>query len=453
MDIESFIRNLFEDCNRDINVLRSKLFKYEIKTIFEKNKDKKNRIILYSDKYPNIFNDYKNIDTSLFNGIILEVETWKVICIPQNKFRHINYSITSHQRLRTNSAKQLQEISMNIENNLYMIYKLNDGTTINLYWWNDNDGNSGDEEKKHENGKWVISTARGMEMNDIVWVGNISYANILHELLTQYPKFSWNKLDKNKIYTIGFNHFKYHPFRPDTNSGRMWFIQSINKSSNFEVNDKEDIGLPLQEIWIDDVTKSSLEQLGVLCDHSLSQYIKYNQVNFGFMLVSNDKSKTKHNSYIMMESSLFQKIRYYMYSKKYNKIINENEYQRIPFIVLRSYLDINVNTENSEFIRLFPQFESIFNEYDKIIIRITNILAKCLMDESEMNKLSSDKYTLLIRRLFKYIFKFFPSSNDTRRTFKDRKSVKLEIIKYIIDDHLIYYYYPVLGKQGEEMLK
>ncbi len=442
MDVISFITKLFENGNNDINNLRSELFKYGIKTVVD---DSPNiRIILYIDRYnhvhqiPRHSNENEvvscDINPGIFNGLILCLDkstgTWKVCCVPQNKFNYSNFSIS-------------QEIDSNIQDNLYNIYELNDGTTINLYWWSE---------------KWIISTTRGIQMNDVEWQ-HISYNTILTELLTHYPEFVWDKLDKNKTYTIGFNHPKFHQFNPSGHDltlfsimpGKLWFIQSVHNTT-FEINIKDDIKLPLQKLWNHE---GSLNQLKQYCRNSMDFYIdrcedkKENFApHFGFTLVLKDLSNLNNKSHIMIESSLFNKIKYYMYSGRYKKILDDKNYERLSYIILYSYLTGEVNDTNSVFIKLFPQFNLILEKYDANINYIINIIAKMLSHKSEMKKIKPiNPMNILILKLFKHVIVIIGGRN-----FKTRKDLKSEIIKYIIDGDLLSYYYPVFGKESEKML-
>lgn len=438
MDVIAFIEQLFKNGDDDIDNLRSGLFKCGIKTVVEhadvstNDSTKDVRIILYVDRYNHV--QHCNINPGVFNGLIfgLEENTWKVCCVPQNKFNYSNFSIS-------------QEINTNIRNNLYNIYELNDGTTINLYWWNE---------------KWVISTTRGIEMNDVKWQ-HISYHAILTELLTHYPEFTWDKLDKNKTYTIGFNHPNFHPFNPlgydlksfNTAPGKLWFIQSTNNTT-FEINIKEDIKIPLQKLWN---REGNLNQLKQYCRQSMDFYTHHMyEINreenftphFGFTLVLKDLSNLNNKSHVMIESSLFNKIKYYMYSGRYKKIFDDKKYERLPFIILYSYLSGEVNDINSVFIKLFPQFNPILTKYDANINYIISIMVKMLSHKSEMNKIKPvTPMNVLIIKLFKHVIHIIGGRN-----FKTRKDLKSEIVKYIIDGDLLSYYYPVFGKETEKML-
>ncbi len=404
MNIGSFVCKLFKECNNDIQTLRSNLYSDNIKSVCE-NKENP-RIIMHSDRYSSVL----GIQSDLINGLIVEIDTGKILCVPQKRFQYVG-------------NKTFKTVNTGIKNNQYIIYKLNDGTTINLYWRD----------------KWIISTVRGMEMNDVIWMGPLSYENVLHVLLKQYP-FSWDKLDKQKTYTIGFNHPNFHPFE---NRGKLWFIQSTNNST-LEVNITEDIGIPVQELY---ESKSS-ETLQKLCNIALDEYLNQRDVCFGFTLIHRNDDK-----HLMMESTLFKKIKSIMYSGNY-KIIVDNNYDRLLYIILKSYLDPAINTENSTFLQLFPQFSSIFKIFDKKIASITATLALCFLDSANTkieNYNSPSVEHLLINKLYQHLLMIFNRPGAPRK-FSSRRAVKLEIIKYIIDLSLVSYYYPMFGKIMREML-
>lgn len=427
-NIGSIVLSLFNNGHKSIIILRKTLFYYNIKTVFEYSNECKenNRVILYSNSPKGKLSN--NIDYSLINGLIIELTTGKVLCMPQKRL-----SLYSRSSLRHLNSEDIV--------NDYNILKLNDGTTINLYWY-------------HVTSTWVISTTRGMNMNDMLWIGSLSYEAILHKLLLLYPNFDWDKLDKCKTYTVGFNHPNFHPFRHGCLSGRLWFIQSTHNDS-LKVNRTEDIGLPLQQIYKPDKIQI-IDELITLCDNSLDVYLtnsdnKEDDVCFGFILVN--KITDKH---LLVESLLFQTIKKIMYSGRYNEMIKDNNYERLSYIIIVSYLNPNINTDESLFLKLFPQFNCIFNQFDKKIKQITNILAMCFL-AIEKN-ITIDKYNsntsihVLIRKLHTLVKDIFKKTGSPRN-FTSRSAASLEIIKYIIDENLISYYYPIFSKIVEEQLE
>ncbi len=420
-NINSAISSLINKYSSDTNILRKKLYQIGINTVFENDDHMNKRVILYRGIGAKRL---LGVDYSLINGLIIDLNTEKILCVPQKYLQTFNKSAFYY-------------VNTNIVNKNYNIYKLNDGTTINLYW-------------HHVNSTWVISTTRGMDMNNTMWMGSLSYGDILDKLLLLYPKFDWDKLDKCKTYTLGFNHPNFHPFRHGCKSGRLWFIQSTHNSS-FVVNRIEDIGILLQEIY----EPTSLEEIITLCNKSLDVYLddaKESTNCFGFILIDKWEQKNHH---LIIKSILFQTIKNIIYSGKYNKMIVNHNYDRLSYIIIYSYLNININTNETLFLKLFPQFKCIFDQFDKKIKQITNILAMCFLaiekDITIAKYNSNTSIHVLIRKLHTLVKDIFKKTGPPRN-FPNRSVASLEIIKYIIDENLIPYYYPVFGKIVEEQL-
>jgi hypothetical protein len=135
-----------------------------------------------------------------------------------------------------------------------------DGTTITLYWYN---------------GKWTISTHKGYEVNSYKWgAEGKTYKDVIDEVLKKYD-FKYDKLDKNKSYSIGFKHSDFHPFNEGNESkmSKAWFIQSVdlkkfNNGQDDYINYKENIGIPIQET----IKFSSLKELFKNADDAYSKF-------------------------------------------------------------------------------------------------------------------------------------------------------------------------------------
>lgn len=468
MNIKNFItdiidsKELVDSSSLDIaNVIRSRLYyTYNIKCTIENDserKKKKKRMIIYFDRI-NI-NDNEKPITRESHGIIIDISTWKIICTPQLGFMNV-YG---------RDLKKIGVITELQKGNVYTQYKINDGTTVNLYWWNPDDSDA----------KWVISTKRGIEVNDLVWQGLNTYEVILNGVLSQYDKFSWDKLDKKRTYTVGFYHPQYHPFQSLNKLPHGWFIQSVNNESG-EISLKEDIGIPMQEI-----VSESLNDLFLMCNNELTKYqrfmespvhipqnaktheieLKTNKPNwnglrdkvsehleydpwFGFILKSNDVDKTGNYSHIMCESSLYAKIKQLMYSGKHRKITRQYNYDRTSYILIKSYLDTNIHTDDLIFLTLFPQYVKVFDGFTRLISHIAHGISICLTNSSKIKLLQCSSFPIdkLTYLLYVNICEYFQS-----RPFDSRKAMKIEIVKYILDDRFIDYYYLLFRREYKKI--
>lgn len=211
----------------------------------------------------------------------------------------------------------------------------NDGTTVTLYYFNN---------------KWVISTYRGYQVNDFIWAANKTYQEIVDEVLNQYPGFSYEKLDKKCAYSIGFNHYLFHPFQAEQKNITAWFIQSVDMEKFNDGNQNYakydcDIGLPMQEVK----KFSNLRALLESAKNAYKDYIDNKTVNYGYLV------KVKKRQYLV-ESSLLKNIRHIFYSNKFNML--NPVFNKEKYIITHAFLDTE---KHSVFLNMFPQFKKEFD--------------------------------------------------------------------------------------------
>ena len=81
--------------------------------------------------------------------------------------------------------------------NDYNIHYLSDGTIINLYYFE---------------GKWRLGTKTCFDLTDMVYLNGKTWKQFFDESIAEYRNdFSYERLDKKKSYTIGFQHTEIHP--------------------------------------------------------------------------------------------------------------------------------------------------------------------------------------------------------------------------------------------------
>jgi hypothetical protein len=256
------------------------------------------------------------------------------------------------------------------------IISAQDGTTITMYYFGDT---------------WVFSTHRGFDVGRLKCTDR-SYADLIHETLEAYA-FDFDKLDKNKCYTIGFNHEDFHPFHSRGGSGVTvphtddndvdmvgndaanvrqhkhtcaWFIQSVDivafNAGKLVVRYDDDIGLPLQTR----VTFNSINDMFQTANGAYDMYKKKGVVNFGYLLRINNRD-------YLVESSLLRNIRNIFYSNKFNKL--ESKFDKRKYIIVNSFMDA---TKHEIFKTLFPRFDSDFklieDKVSQLVKSVVNIV-------------------------------------------------------------------------------
>jgi hypothetical protein len=356
METIKFINTIFADSvEKTPTNIRSAIYKKGVLASYSSD----GRMVLYTSK-----NDRFSISTdenvqSLWmenNGLVLDTNTMKPLVIPLLSFR---------------SNVEAHIIDTYLSQGLYETYLIEDGTIINLYYWEPLQS-------------WRISTTRGYDMTENKW-GDQTYASIMEELLalhdTQLDDF-YNSLDRNHCYTFGFKHGSMHPFQEGLNKpiNKLWFIQSVNLSTYEIFEDFQHLfSIPNQTKYAflhnDHVNTKTLFNMLHNC---LDKFLHTNHATYGFILKSKNPSKTKIYSHILLESSLLQKIRQLYYHSNHNNNANEMNYNRETYIIIHSYLNINVHYL---FIRLFPQYETHFKKLDTI----TTSLVKSILEYSKKN--------------------------------------------------------------------
>jgi hypothetical protein len=328
MNIQVFINQLVDKSPTNI---RSQIYK---KGILSSYNDNDSRMVFYSSKNQRFTNS--NLLKLECNGLVLDTNTLEPLVIPP---------------VLCKSNVNTDVINKHLNNDLYDIISIDDGTVINLYHWNS---------------KWYISTARSYDLTHKKW-GTLTYKEVVKSILGDNEEKFYDILDKSRCYTFGVKHENIHPFREDNNApiNKIWFIQSVSLETK-EISIKFENDLNILESKYSSFQTKNVKDLFPLLKKSLNDFMyktKNTEVNYGFILRSKDHKKTGENSNILLESSLLQNIRNLYYHSNFNKISQEMNYDRDTYTLIYSYLDIN---RHSLFKILFPQYLSSFKTLETI---------------------------------------------------------------------------------------
>ncbi len=361
-----------EKSNKSFNYIRSYIYKNYIKTVIENpnNQNSTSRIMLIANRFKSNFENPISFEC---NGLILEHNTvnntYKFLVIPIPLF---------------NSQKLIKnEIEYHYNSYDYKLYKVYDGTIINLYYYND---------------AWKISTNKAYDATNLIFINHKTYFDILSEILTYYPDFSLNNLNKDKCYTLCMKYHLYHPFIENMhmNNNKLVFLQSVdmfqfNNYKKLIINETEELGIPINHQY--ELTQfNNLESIYNILNNEITRFKKEKTLHnyepiFGIILRSKNFTKTKNYSNILIESNLMSKIRNLIYNHtftkqlhfynvldKFNNMnINKNYYNMLNLISLKIFLtkkDMNL------FILLFPEFKSVMKMYDYMIKYMARYLIK-----------------------------------------------------------------------------
>jgi hypothetical protein len=322
-----------------------------------------------------------------------------------------------------------------LKNDLYDIYMVNDGTTVNIYYDENyvysetlpasGDGGDGNTElqRVYHRGDWLFSTKNASNIGSMMWRGS-TYGAVIYDALRQYKDFSLERLDKNKSYTIGFKHPAHHPFgQPrewdwekhysetvqETDAPEdlpwikeAWFIQSADLVTG-KTSQTEDIGLPLQRQHtlaefahaehadpVNENTEDYFQNILGMAHRSMQKYSQAYKMNLlseedmredppiflGVFLRSRDESVTTQFSDVLIESTLWTSIRHAIYQKPFiaNRELREKQgqsFKNFTYVILDAYLNFK---KNKEFIMLFPQFQHYYDRMQSVIDEVTNAI-------------------------------------------------------------------------------
>ncbi len=341
--------------------VRRFLYQQGIKTSYDEDR------MIFSTTHPH--KNHPVVYTQECNGLILEMDTWKPLMVPP---RSLRFNIDTDV-----SNKFLHQ-------GLYHVYKAQDGTCFNMYYYNN---------------RWTISTAKGYDMNDVKWDGK-SYQQLVTECLEKV-NLTWDKfveqLDKNRCYSFGFKHPEFHRFFENGQSVyKVWFIQSIDLDMESDyylwATDKSPIEeLKLQEVYEEPI--GALKDLYKIAASALENYIENKEICYGFILRSVNMEVTGVHSDLFIESSLMRTIRKFWYENNLIDMCHQAQWSKETVVTLSAYLD---STSYEVFTVLFPQYADRFTEYSNKISKIIEYM--CFLTKGETLDAKDSSTSLTDRR-------------------------------------------------------
>lgn len=316
-----------------------------------------------------IFTSTKGMRTQKFdkiacecNGLILEAPTWNILNVPTpTPLTSVNNTVLN--RLLTQ--------------NKYNIYKIIDGTMIYLYHWE---------------GKWYISTARGLDMENVQINGH-SYIDLLTDVINIYGH-SFNSftdlLDIEFSYAFIICNNKIHPFVSNINS--ITFVHKANQlDGNYNIN-RDAHGISLNIPYQYKLTTTiKMRDLYSTLSAAVSNWNNEQEPLFGYLLIAKTNLKQNMEHYcVLLESSLLRQIRQFIYDKKF---MDYGAYRELASIIA-AY----ISPKRQLFLDMFP----IYSEAYKIIEdvqkdTVNNIYAKLITGEilNPLNDQSSKRLEIL----------------------------------------------------------
>ena len=362
--------NLFLEKKDELNYadIRKVLYKLYIKSVEENNQKQDENMDKYRIILTNTNNNPKTSMNIECNGLILEHDsinnTYKVLNVPiHNSIILYNYL---NKKVKNFTEYTIDDIG---DDDDCKVYKLYDGTIINLYYYNDS---------------WVFSTSKGYEVNNLYFAQSTYQSVFDYIVQTHYPNFSYDNLDKNKCYSICMKYHKYHVFNIGYYPNKydsLHLIQSVdlnelNANHKLVLNYEDNIGLDLQEEIGTHNSEIMMDNnyVNTLYVNSKNEYNYYkkavinNEISlyepiYGYIIRNNNINKCGIFSSIMIESSLYVNIKNILY--KNNRL--EHSIENVDMVVynlIKSFLGYRYK---DALYKMFPNYYTLFKTLHELI--------------------------------------------------------------------------------------
>ncbi len=371
----------FMNTHTSTEAARRELYRLGIKTSYN------DKVMIFSTLHT-IKNQMNNAYVQECNGLVLEQKTWKPLVVPPRRLRF---------NIDTDISNRF------LHQGIYHIYKVEDGTCFNMYYYD---------------GRWIISTAKGYDMNHTTWENGTyqdAVSDCLERLGLTWESFT-DQLDKSYCYSFGFKHPMFHKFRENLSIPlyKIWFIQSVDldssKSSYLWSSDKSPIAIINNQTLLQNPI-GNLRELYKSASSSVDDFLNNGNVCYGYILRSVNFELTGYHSDLFIESSLMRAIRKFWYENAIIDQCHKNKWSKEKIVTLYSFLD----SENYELFQLlFPQYNATMQQYAEELNSITNNMV-LLARESPVTDLKYEHAARLLLQSFKDNVKFnFSNTSDDK---------------------------------------
>jgi hypothetical protein len=333
------------------------------------------------------------------NGLVFDMRTRRPLVIPPRGFSD-----------RPPAAQVLDPL---LGADAFDIIQVCDGTVATIYRW----------EHPAHGPIWCLATQRGYDVSALRWVGALTWAEVLHELLAAYPvcveaagltlrrgvlgpedvRLDFAALDPRHCYTVGFRHKDPHPLQADPPG--VWNIQSADLSTGVAAYGPEAPGLPhlprqatysLQDLCRQlgaesgrapataapgPPTRAMLERVGQSALEKAKAAISRGgpywsplppapgrhrcPFHYGFLLRARDPSVTRGVPDLLLESPLLRRVRQLVYASPPGSGHEWLDHSsRLEYHALRAYLSVG---DREDFLALFPEFAPRFDRYRSFV--------------------------------------------------------------------------------------
>ncbi len=298
-----------------------------------------------------------------------------------------------------------------------------------------------------------MASTNGFDIGGFLWMGKHTYSDIFDIVSKLYPRFSYDTLDKNYSYTIGFRHPEFHPLLTD--GARMWFIQccALDQANaapyKIVTSASADIGIPIQmPSMIPELSpRDVMEWIAATNNQAMNAYTvsmkgamkgsPYEQVtpviHYGFILRSDTAD-------IIMESDLMKTVRKLVYNlpkNNYRNLVHIDALDRLDYAVLRAFLSENAT---GPFRILFPQFNEKFKTYNSLFLDLSSKIISILRQRSPTDARPDDSVAP-IDKLAKYFAQHIQAQTGINVMNASGQSI---VIDFLRDRRYLDMYYSFL---------
>lgn len=267
---------------------------------------RKDNLILFN--YSQIESDPSNEIVKEARGTIIEDGTFRPICVGFKRFYNIDESYAA--KIDWNSA-----IATSKE----------DGTLFFIYWYNN---------------KWHIKTRSTFDAEDAL-MDNVKFANfreLFDYLISFYPNFSYEKLNKNYVYCLeGCSNFNRVVI--EYNTPCLFHLMTRDMSTLQEID--TEIGIPKPQMY------------------NLNNEAEYRQ------LVA-DMPKGHEGIVVRDAAGQRVKIKTLLYFEMHRARNN-------GVLTLERAVDLILQNDHHEFLSYFPEYTNYFNSLEAVINGVFNI--------------------------------------------------------------------------------
>ena len=341
----------------ELDEQRRKLYQLGIKTSY----DDKRMIFstLHTQK-----NTLSNVYTQECNGLILEIDSWRPLMVPP---RSLRFSIGT------------DEANRYLHQGLYHIFASTDGTTFHMYYYDN---------------RWVISTTKGYDMNEVKWEG-LTYQELVTDCLracspagSEDPWSAFTAaLNPTRCYSFIFRHPRFHHFNREH---RLQFIQYVDldpaSSGYLWAFDESPVVYVTKQALIEHPV-NNLRDLYRLANGALDDFLATGAINYGYILRSVNFETTGFHSDLVIESSLQRAIRKTWNDAAFVTTCRQNGWNLETAVCLKEYL----NNEHEVFLTLYPWAREHF---DRIAVFIRG-LVDCIIKPDPSSKLNATAVSVL----------------------------------------------------------